>query len=440
MNSEVINKSDLKDNIYFQLSLILFFGFVLRIYLSTLIAYEGDFNTWQSWGNAMMGDGFSNFYDKNWCDYMPGYLYILRFLSEIQNTIPWLSPYILFKLPANFADLGISITIFIVLSSISTSRIALISSVVYFFNPAVLSNSTFWGQIDSFHTFPMLLAIILIIKKHYILSGLFAAFAFMIKPQSIVLFPIIGFIAIKPFFESYGRWKIQNFVPIIKIICITYLICTLITLPFIWDQINSVMYIFTGPLELVKARFDSAYGQYEYTSLNAFNFWGSFAMWWSDKDLFLQLTLKTWGTIIFAAFYSFIFISLFRFNFYIKKNLLEYQYLIYEAITLILFSLYLFVTRAHERHFLPTIVFFSLIMFRSWIFVYLYAIVSGAYVCNMIYSYIQLTTAYQGVPANIDTILSISMSILYILAFLILFIHFLKRAFCREPIITKAIC
>jgi Gpi18-like mannosyltransferase len=432
MSSEVINRSGLKHNVYFRLSLILFAGLLLRIYLSTLISFEGDFNTWQGWGNGLVKDGFSHFYARNWCDYMPGYLYVLRLLSEIRDAIPWLSPQILFKLPANLADLGISILIFIVLRPISSVKVAMISSVAYFFNPAVLSNSTLWGQIDSFHAFPILLAIILCLRKYYIWSGLFAALAFMIKPQSIVLFPVIGFIAISPFFISHNRWRFLNFVPGLKILITAIITCTIITMPFIWDRFDSFFYIFTGPLDLITERFNAAYGQYEYTSLNAFNFWGSFSMWWSDKDIFLGLTLKTWGTIIFAVFYSTIFISLFRFKLFIKKSYIEYQYLIFQAVTLILFSLYLFVTRAHERHLLPAIVFFTLIIFRSWIFPYLYAIVSGVYVCNMIFSYIQLTTSYKGIPDNIEMILSASMSIMYMIAFFIVFIHFLKHAFRQK--------
>jgi len=435
MSSEVIKKSNIKNNVYFRLSLILFVGLILRIYLSTLVSFEGDFYTWIGWGNALIKDGFTHFYARNWCDYMPGYLYVLRFLSEVHQEFPGLSPYILFKLPANLADLGISVLIFLALRPISSLRIAMISSVIYFFNPATLSNSTIWGQVDSFHAFPILLAIMLCLRKKYILTGLFAALAFMIKPQTIVLFPIIGFIAITPFFISRNRWSITNFVPGTKIIIAAFLTCVLLTLPFIWERLDSFLYIFTEPFVLIIERFNAAYGQYEYTSLNAFNFWGSFTMWWSDNDIFWGLKLKTWGTIIFASFYFLIFISLFRFNLFMKKNYMlkriytEYQYLIYQAVTLILFSLYLFVTRAHERHLLPSIVFFTVIIFRSWIFPYLYAIVSGVYVCNMIYSYIQLTTSYNGVPDNIERILVPTMSILYMISFFIVFINFLKHTF-----------
>jgi dolichyl-phosphate-mannose-protein mannosyltransferase len=436
MNLEIAKKSDLKKNVYLQLSLILLVGFLLRIYLSTVIAFEGDFGTWQNWGRALSNDGFSQFYNKNWCDYMPGYLYILWILNEFHTAIPWLSVHILFKLPANLSDLGISILIFVVLKPIASTRIAMISSLVYFFNPASLSNSTFWGQVDSVHALPILLAIILGLRKKFVLAGLFAAIAFMIKPQTIILFPIIGFIAIEPFFRSENRWNLKNFMPGVKIIITVIVTCILITLPFIWDKIDSFFYIFTGPLDLIKERFDKAYEQYKFASLNTFNFWGVFAMWTSDETVFWGLTYKNWGTIIFGAIYALIFGFFLRYKLLGKDSKKEYTYLIFQAVTLILFSLFLFVTRVHERHLLPSIVFFTLILFRSWIFPYLYAIVSGVYVCNMVYSYIQLTTEYKGVPDNIESILIPIMFILYFIAFVIVLLNFFKHTIRKEDIVN----
>jgi predicted CDP-diglyceride synthetase/phosphatidate cytidylyltransferase len=78
-------------------------------------------------------------------------------------------------------------------------------------------------------------------------------------------------------------------------------------------------------------------------------------------------------------------------------------------------------------HLLPSIAFFTLIMFRSWIFPYLYAIVSGVYVCNMIYSYIQLTTGYKGFPDEIEKVLISFMLVLYLIAFIDVFLNFLNH-------------
>jgi len=368
---------------------------------------------------------------------MPGYLYILWILNEFHTAMPWLSEHILFKLPANLSDLGISMLIFVVLKPIASTRIAMISSLVYFFNPASLSNSTFWGQVDSVHAFPILFSIILGIRNRFILSGLFAALAFMIKPQSIALFPIIGFIAIDPFLRSAQRWNVKNFIPLAQIIITIIVTCTIITLPFIWDKIDSFFYVFTGPIELIKERFYAAYEQYKFASLNTFNFWGAFAMWKSDELLFLGLKYKTWGTIIFGTFYTLIFASLFKFNLNSKRSDKEYTYLIFQAVTLILFALFLFVTRAHERHLLPSIVFFTLIIFRSWIFPYLYAIVSGVYVCNMIYSYIQLTTEYLGISDQIEMFLIPIMFVLYLMAFIVVFLNLLNHTIRQKDTLNS---
>ena len=301
MNFEAANNRDLTKNVYL-LSVILFLGFILRIYLSTLIAFEGDFRTWISWGHGLSKVGFSQFYDNYWCDYMPGYLYVLRLMTEISSWAPWLSEYVLFKLPANLADLGISILIFITLRPLASVRTAMIASIVYFFNPAVLSNSTFWGQVDSFHAFPLMLSIFLALRKQFVLSGLFAAVAFMIKPQSFVLFPIIGYIAIQPFFNTQDRLSIKNFIPGIKLIITVILTITVLALPFIWDKFDSFYYIFTGPLELIIQRFQGAYEQYQYASLNTFNFWGVFAMWQNDGTYFLGITYKKLGNYNFCNF------------------------------------------------------------------------------------------------------------------------------------------
>lgn len=437
MNLEVNSNSYLNKNPYILLSILLLIGFILRVYFSTLITYEGDFGTWKWWAEGLSKVGYSNFYDNYWCDYMPGYLYVLRFLNDIKDEFPWLSLYILFKLPANLSDLGISVLIFVVLRPISSTKIAIISSVAYFFNPAALSNSTFWGQVDSVHAFPILLAIVLGLRKKFILAGLFAATAFMIKPQSIVLFPIIGFIAIEPFFHSEDRWNIKNFLPSIKVVAMAIATFILIALPFIWYQIDSFAYIFTGPFELIKDRFDSAYEQYKYASLNTFNFWGVFAMWTSDENVFLMLSYKTWGTIIFGALYALIFAFFFRYKIFNKNRNEEYTYLIFQAVTLILFALFLFVTRAHERHLLPAIVFFTLILYRSWIFPYLYAIVSGVYVCNMIYSYIELTTEYRGVSDSVQDFLVPTMFLLYFTAFVLVLLNFIRQAIKKEDIVTS---
>jgi len=76
-------------------------------------------------------------------------------------------------------------------------------------------------------------------------------------------------------------------------------------------------------------------------------------------------------------------------------------------------------------------------MFRSWIFPYLYAIVSGAYVCNLVYSYMQLTAGYKGVPDQIEKVLVPFMFILYLIAFIVVFLDFLNHTIRQKDTLNS---
>ena len=410
---------------YVRFILILAAGLALRIFLSQFLTYRSDFNAWTGWGRQLGTAGFGEFYGRYWCDYMPGYLCVLWFLDNVHRALPSIPVDILFKLPANLADLGISILIFFSLRLITSTKNAMIASVVYFFNPASLSNSTFWGQVDSFHALPILLSVYLGLRRKFIFSGIFAALAFMIKPQSLVIFPLIGFLGLKPIFESGYKLTVRSLLPSIELVAAALVTAVIVTLPFIWDGIDSAAYLITGPFDLIRERFGAAYGQYTASSLNAFNFWGAVEMWVSDDTKFLGITYRTIGTLIFGAVYALIAGLLIRFTAALRtKDMSDYGYYVFEAIMLVLFTLYLFVTRAHERHLLPTIAFFTLITFRTWVFWYMYAVVSCAYVANMVFSYIQLTTEYKGVPTDYSNYFIPGMFFLYLIAYIIVLLNF----------------
>ena len=441
MISGTADRADFLKNPIVLLAIILTAGFALRVFLSLFLTYEPDFNTWRLWGMQISESGFGKFYDRHWCDYMPGYLYVLWALDGVNEAVPWFPVEVLFKLPANLADLGISALIFLWVRGVASAKTALICASAYFFNPATLSNSTFWGQVDSFHAFPIMLSVFLGLRKKFFLSGLLIALAFMIKPQSIVVFPVVGLLAARSVIVPRLNFRLESILPVILFLVAGALTIFIVSLPFIWNKLDSATYVFTGPVELIISRFQAAYGEYKFTSLNAFNVWGAVAMWADDEIVKLGLTLRTWGTITFIAFYAFVSCLLVFFTAVKSDVKKDYAYLVPEALTLILFALFLTVTRAHERHLLPAIAFFTLIVFRSWIFWCLYAIVSCVYVINMAYSHIQLVTKYAGV----QTILGISenlarvyiwiMMLLYVAAFLVIFRDYVVNAIdYKKPI------
>lgn len=412
---------------YIYFTIILICGLALRIFLSNYLTYYRDFNVWRGWGAQAAEVGLNNFYEIFWCDYMPGYIYVLYALNWIHETLPGIKVEMLYKLPANLADLGISVLIMFSLRRITSVRNSIIGGLVYFFNPAALANSTFWGQVDSFHAFPILLSILLALDKRFLLSGIALAAAFMIKPQSIVLFPVVGFLSLGSFYGPVTGISRKTLMQPLKLILGVAVTTVLLTLPYIADDFGSFSYVFTGPVDLIRDRFDAAYQQYRITSLNAFNFWGAVAMWENDELRVLGLKYKTIGTIIFGSVYATVFALLFAYD--LRRRSLgdgNFRYILFSGVFLMLFALFLFVTRAHERHLLPAIVFFTVIAHRSWVLWYCYGIVSSVYVVNMVYSYIQLTTEYEGISLAYTNILSLSMFLLYLSVFIIVFLYFLK--------------
>ena len=69
---------------------LLVFGFALRVLLSPYLTYQWGFRTWEAWAYGIFKVGFFEFYDRYWCDYMLGYLYVFfgaskdtRFFSAV---------------------------------------------------------------------------------------------------------------------------------------------------------------------------------------------------------------------------------------------------------------------------------------------------------------------------------------------------------------------
>ncbi len=149
---------------------LIFFSFLLavlflRFYLSQYLTLYSDLNTFVSWGKKLSKVGFTDFYVTYWCDYMPGYLYILWILNKLQLVFTNIPKEILFKLPANIADLVLALLIFYNLKKFISLRKTVFFSLLFFLNPAVLVNSTFWGQIDTLHLLPIVISAFVCIKK-----------------------------------------------------------------------------------------------------------------------------------------------------------------------------------------------------------------------------------------------------------------------------------
>lgn len=365
--------------------MVLVLGFLIRIILLPFGTLKLDFNTFVSWGNLLVKNGFANFY-SGWSDYLPGYLYILWFLGKVGSVFPQLFVY---KFPAICSDLITGYLIYLIVKKIKNEKLGIILSCFYIFNPAIFVNSTLWGQVDSL-TALFSLSSIYLVNINPIFSAISLSVGTLIKPQAAFILPIIVFMMYRE------KWKIDK-VALYLLIGLTIFILGF--LPFSGGK-NLIPFIIE--------RIGISSSQYPYTSVNAFNFWGLFGFWKSDLG---KIPLYFLGIIATLGVSLIGFIKLRK-----TKNS---EYLI---AALIFLSSFVFLTRIHERHLLTV---FAPLLISSVALPNLFLVMialSLTYLANLFYSYIWITNNFQTVfpPFIIKLFIVVNIVCLALLLFEIL--------------------
>lgn len=352
----------------------------LRIILFNLQSFHIDMTDWESWSYRLINLGISNFYSGNYfVDYFPGYLYILWIIGKVYHFIfPSLSfaSYnfeIIIKFVTTLFDLGTAFYVYKIVHKYS-SKLASASALLYLANPAVIFNSSVWGQIDGVFTFFLVYSCYLLTEiKKPLKSSFFYSIAILIKPQSLALFPVM----ILQNFKSFKR-------NILAVLFITFITPVILSIPFfINNPIFGLINLSTNSINV-----------YPYSSLFAFNLWGIFGWWQSDNISFFNLTYKTWGIILYAF-------STFLIIYPIIKNKLTPQRL-YIAYSLSFIVFYLFLTRIHERYLFPFLAFILIASFinKSKILIGFYFLISLIHVFNLWYVYYFYNFVYNNIKSD----------------------------------------
>ena len=159
------------------LILLLLCALIVRIGLvswATGFREHPDMLRWKDWGRISYLYGYADTYTPRHLSFgtypnnmPPGTLYVVsgmyrswlmagKILSQFgipPGSSAWVNVILLqifLKLPSLSADLGIGLLVYYLIRSLGKSdRAALNGSALFLFNPAVLWNSAFWGQMDS---------------------------------------------------------------------------------------------------------------------------------------------------------------------------------------------------------------------------------------------------------------------------------------------------
>lgn len=349
---------------------ILFLGLILRVLLFTYWTHPSDMGLWIYWGGEISRVGFNGFFDQvTWTDYLPFYFYILWTVEKVSQFLPQLPIEYLHKIPSSLADIATSFFIYKILKK-KDKRLGLFGGFLYAFNPAIIFNSALWGQVDGIGALFLISSIYFWLAKKRFLTGVILGVAVSFKPLFVFAVPI--------FLLANLKIRKPKFLPQVKFLVGGLLSSWLVALPFVLSKsIPSTLGLVYLPFQLLFARYQVSVNQYPYTSVNAFNFWAIGDRWWqSDVQTFLGLSYQHWGGLLVLLALGVGSTAVFR----LKQKKEALFALIFTTLFL---ALFVFATRAHERHMLTALAPLSMLAAGSVPFLIAYLLLSISYFLNL---------------------------------------------------------
>ena len=403
----------LKDKVFI---FILIISFFIRLAVALLPGFKIDIEDWAAWAIRLNETGFNHFYSQQvFTDYTPGYLYVLNIIGWIRESFI-LNNFIFFyllKIPAIISEILIGIIIYQEIFRSLNRKAATIAAAIILFNPALIFNSSLWGQVDSVSTLFVLLTIISLKKNKLIISSLFFSVAFLIKPQTAIIFPVLIYFIIKNF----------SFKNLLKLFFPALLLTYLLSLPFFPIQTLT---------NLIQHITNSA-NVYPYNSLFAYNFWGAIGFWANDNQLFGSFNFKEWGILLLVGY------LIILTYFYFKKNIN-----LYSMTALICLGFFFLPTRVHERYLYPAIPLLVLAgaYLKSKIIYLLTLILCFIHFLNLYYVYIYYNEFYFNLPKTIYNPMvynflgeqSKNLSVLSTILFILIFVIVIKDSYENKKI------
>lgn len=318
--------------------LLAVFSFILRFVVSSLIeGFSTDITCFKAWSQMVYENGFSNFYLSDaLTDYPPGYMYVLYIIGFIKHIFHL--PYdsfaftFLIKLPAIICDILTGFLIFKTLAKREKSY-TLSCAALYLLNPAVIINSSAWGQVDSVYTVFVILFIYFLYENKFMLSCIFFTVGFLFKPQIIIFAPVIICFFL---YKLVIKKEIKH---ILTQTAKSALICILLFFAAILPYCKNFNFI------PVLSQYVSTISSYPYACVNAYNFFMLTGGNWADINTpFMFLTYSTWSWIFIilstlATIYIF-----FRSD---SKNIY------FQLGAFIITAVYTFAAKMHERYAFP---------------------------------------------------------------------------------------
>jgi dolichyl-phosphate-mannose-protein mannosyltransferase len=333
------------------LAAIVIAGLAIRLALLPANGRPGDTRDFVGWTLTIIRFGTHGLYAHaqsfgRIVDYPPGYPLILTVIAHVYTaTQNGGDPHYAFlrsllKLPAIFADLGLCFGLFVLARRSWSTRGGLMAAAFIAFSPSTWLISAYWGQVDSVSALFFVLALICAVEKRYGFAWLMLAITVLVKPQPLVVAPIL----------LIWQWKNQGTTPRLLLgPLIGLAVAYLGSLPFTPNAQPPAV------ISWLAQRYLTGTGLYPFTSVSAFNIFtigGTFFQ--PDTAHVLGLAISTWGMLAFGIVVAIVAIALIRTLTIDSRDTYREQSL-FTAAFIALAALFVLTTRMHERYLFPAL-------------------------------------------------------------------------------------
>jgi len=363
--------------------LILLLGLMVRVPFMSGKGCPGDIAWWVLWGKYASDHGVVEMYDNVKCDYAPAFMYVLKLLH---NTFARFSPperdltregmtydqiikicydpgflRIIYKIPSVVADLITGLILFLLVLRLKDRRWAAIITSIYIFNPIIIYDSAYWGQIDTIYTMFALASVWAAMERKWWLTGIIFALA-LTKLQAIVISPLLFAIIVK----KGGRDAIA------KAGMGLVLAFAAIFMPF----------LIKGRMDIITRVYMGLVGSYPFRIMYAHNLWWLIegGKSWAHYDTSFVgglIQAKLLGFVLLGTSVMAIFTALLC-----KKELLWEDTLISGAA--LVFSFYCLATQMHDRYLFMAFIFLATLIIYNRKMLWVYIVTSLGFLFTMI--------------------------------------------------------
>lgn len=348
--------------------------FILLLILRTRGGYDWEQYMWKDWSLFDLKNGIADIYNS-WTDCLPIYHLITFFINRISGgAVNFETNLFALRSVSLCFELGSTLILFSLLNNKWHKWYkAVLYSLFYFLNVAVIYNSLVWGQLDVAMTFFLFAAVICGYKKNWLPAFILYLLAVNFKLEALIFLPLMLLIFLPMIRQSKSYKRLfLNFLTVMAVNFIFYLPFLLSNeFPGVWNSIVD------------------SFNTDSFVSKGAFNIWYLLfhknPMEFSVYVKFLGVSYKVWGWLLFGISSLILLIFLFKKNARSHSTTRKYMltrkdaFAAFSLITLLFFFLN---TEMSGRDLHPAFMFlagYSMVYRKPWPFI----LISIAYFLNM---------------------------------------------------------